>query len=82
MALFPEDKRAAYSGLIVGAIALFIVVFSIVKITNGAYADHGAEGGAAEAPSAAPAATPASPPATPATTPATTPPPTPPPSTR
>ena len=49
-----SDLGAALTGLIVGAVALFIIVFTIVKLTNASFAD--------EAHAAAPAAT------TPATT--------------
>ena len=34
----PEDKKAGFTGLIVGAIVLFCVMFSIVMITNRHYA--------------------------------------------
>ncbi len=30
----PEDRRAAYTGLIVGAVALVVLCFTIVKLTN------------------------------------------------
>ncbi len=36
----PEDRRAAFTGLIVGAVALLILVFAIVKLTNAKYASH------------------------------------------
>ena len=42
-----SDKGAAFTGLIVTALALFIVAFGIVKFTNAKYAGH--EGGKAEA---------------------------------
>jgi hypothetical protein len=45
----PGDKSAAFTGLILGAITIFVIVFSIVRITNAKYAAH--EGG--EAPAAA-----------------------------
>ena len=46
----PSDRKAAYTGLIVGAIAIFIILFSVVKLTNARFA--GEEGGkpASEAP--------------------------------
>ena len=44
-----SDLGAALTGLIVGAVALFIIVFTIVKLTNSSYA-----GEHAEAPAAAP----------------------------
>lgn len=34
----PEDRKAAFTGLIVGAIALAVLVVGIVKVTNGKYA--------------------------------------------
>jgi hypothetical protein len=46
----PGDKSAAFTGLILGAITIFVIVFSIVRITNARYAGHG-EGG--ETPAAA-----------------------------
>jgi len=36
----PEDRRAAFTGLIVGAIALIVVVVAIVKLTNAKFASH------------------------------------------
>ncbi len=33
----PSDKAAAYRGLILGVIAIFILLFSIVKLTNAKY---------------------------------------------
>jgi hypothetical protein len=36
----PEDRRAAYMGLIIGAVALFVIVVSIVKVTNARFASH------------------------------------------
>lgn len=36
-----SDLGAALTGLIVGAVALFIIVFTIVKLTNASFAgDH------------------------------------------
>ena len=46
-----SDLGAALTGLIVGAVALFIIVFTIVKLTNASFA------GEHEATAAAPAAT-------------------------
>ena len=31
------DKSAGFSGLILGAIAIFVIVFAIVRITNAMY---------------------------------------------
>ncbi|MFN8666750.1 MAG: hypothetical protein U0164_06055 [Gemmatimonadaceae bacterium] len=42
-----SDKGAAFAGLIVTAVALFVIAFGIVKMTNAKYAGH--EGGKAEA---------------------------------
>lgn len=36
----PTDKSAAFRGLLVTAILLFIEMFSIVKLTNAKYAGH------------------------------------------
>jgi hypothetical protein len=33
----PGDKSAGFTGLILGAIAIFVIVFSIVRITNAKY---------------------------------------------
>ncbi len=45
--LQPEDKKAALTGLVVTAISLFIMAFTIVILTNKKFA--GAEHGAAPA---------------------------------
>lgn len=43
----PGDKSAGFSGLILGGIVLFVVLFSIVKMTNAKYAgEHGAKAAA------------------------------------
>jgi hypothetical protein len=36
----PEDRRAAFTGLIVGAVALLIICFTIVKLTNAKFGGH------------------------------------------
>lgn len=36
----PEDRSAAFTGLIVGAIALSVIVLGIVKMTNASFASH------------------------------------------
>lgn len=36
----PEDRSAAFTGLIVGAVALFVLCFAIVKLTNAQFASH------------------------------------------
>ncbi len=45
------DKSAGFSGLILGGIAIFVIVFAIVRLTNAKYA--GEEVRAHEAPAAA-----------------------------
>jgi hypothetical protein len=47
MSLYPEDKRAAFTGLIVTAVLLFAMAFTIVKLTNAKFARHKAEAKAA-----------------------------------
>ena len=44
------DKSAGFTGLILGAITIFVIMFAIVRITNAKYPGH-EEGG--EAPAAA-----------------------------
>jgi hypothetical protein len=45
------DKSAGFTGLILGAIAIFVLMFGIVRLTNAKYNNEKAEGGhAAEAP--------------------------------
>ena len=34
----PSDRKAAYTGLLVGAIAVFIILFTVVKVTNASFA--------------------------------------------
>ena len=34
----PGDKSAGFTGLILGAIALFVILFAIVRLTNARYA--------------------------------------------
>ena len=41
MALYSEDKPAAYVGLIAGAIALLIIIYGMVQITNAKFEGHG-----------------------------------------
>jgi hypothetical protein len=33
----PGDKSAGFTGLILGSIAIFVIVFSIVRLTNAKY---------------------------------------------
>jgi hypothetical protein len=46
----PGDKSAAFTGLILGAIALFVVLFAIVRMTNAKYSGEKHEGAAVESP--------------------------------
>jgi hypothetical protein len=39
----PGDKSAAFSGLILGSIALFVLIFGIVRLTNSLYSGEHAE---------------------------------------
>lgn len=44
MALFKEDKSAAFTGLIITAALLFLMGLTIVELTNRKYAgEHGAK---------------------------------------
>jgi len=36
-----SDARAAFMGLIIGALVLLGMVYTIVKLTNAKYANHG-----------------------------------------
>lgn len=36
----PEDRNAAFTGLIVGAVLLAVMVFGIVRMTNSIYSSH------------------------------------------
>lgn len=36
----PGDKSAGFTGLILGAIALFVLIFAIVRLTNASYANE------------------------------------------
>ena len=46
----PGDKSAGFSGLILGAIVLFVVLFGIVRMTNAKYSGEHAEKAGVEAP--------------------------------
>jgi hypothetical protein len=37
------DKSAGFTGLILGSIAIFVIVFAIVRITNAKYSGEHAE---------------------------------------
>jgi hypothetical protein len=53
----PGDKSAAFTGLILGAIAIFVICFAVVRLTNAKFAGHSPAGAAAPAAGqAAPAA--------------------------
>ena len=39
-AYHPADRNAAFTGLIVGLVALAILVFGIVKLTNAKFGAH------------------------------------------
>ena len=45
----PSDRKAAFIGLIVGAVAVFIILFSVVKLTNASVAGEEGEKAAPEA---------------------------------
>jgi hypothetical protein len=44
------DKAAGFTGLILGTIAIFVILFAIVRLTNAHYAGEAKEPAAAEAP--------------------------------
>lgn len=44
------DKSAAFTGLILGAIAIFVIVFAIVRMTNAHFEGKEGHGTAAAAP--------------------------------
>ena len=44
------DKSAGFTGLILGAIAIFVIVFGIVRLTNASYGKEEAGKTAVEAP--------------------------------
>ena len=48
MSLYAWDKRAAFVGMIVTAVLLFIMSFVIVKLTNAKFEGHKAEAKAGE----------------------------------
>lgn len=45
----PSDRKAAYTGLIIGAIVVFIILFGVVKVTNAHFAGEAGEKAASEA---------------------------------
>jgi hypothetical protein len=46
----PSDRKAAYTGLIVGAVAVFLILFAVVKLTNAQFASGHGEKATSEAP--------------------------------
>jgi hypothetical protein len=46
----PADRSGAYTGFIVGAIVIGLLLFSIVKLTNSRLSGEGGEKAATEAP--------------------------------
>ena len=44
----PSDRKAAFTGLIIGAVAVFIILFAVVKVTNASFAGEEGEKAAAE----------------------------------
>lgn len=48
----PNDRKAAYTGLIVGAVLVFAILFGVVKATNAQFAAEHGEHGAAATPEA------------------------------
>jgi hypothetical protein len=40
MSLLPEDKRAAFMGLVIGAITLLVILSTMVFLTNRKYASE------------------------------------------
>ncbi|MEP6989694.1 MAG: hypothetical protein ABJA80_02105 [bacterium] len=44
------DKSAGFTGLILGGIAIFVILFGIVRLTNAHYAGEAKEPAAAAAP--------------------------------
>jgi hypothetical protein len=45
----PSDRSAAFTGLILGAVAVFIILLAVVKVTNASFAGEEGEKAAAEA---------------------------------
>jgi hypothetical protein len=45
----PSDRKAAFTGLILGAILVFVILFSVVKLTNASFAGEHGEKAAPEA---------------------------------
>ncbi len=38
----PSDRKAAFTGLIAGAVLVFLILFAVVKLTNASFAgEHG-----------------------------------------
>lgn len=45
----PSDRKAAFVGLIIGVVAVFVILLGVVLVTNARFAGHEGEKGAAEA---------------------------------
>ncbi len=45
----PSDRKAAFTGLIIGAVVVFVILFAVVKATNASFAGEHAEKAAPEA---------------------------------
>ncbi len=45
----PSDRKAAFTGLIVGAVLVFVILFMVVKLTNASFAAEHAEKAVPEA---------------------------------
>ena len=59
MSLYPQDKPAAFMGLVGGVVFITAVVFGLVQWTNARFASHHAEAAPAAPAAGAPATTPA-----------------------
>ena len=46
----PSDRKAAFTGLILGAIAVFVILFAVVKFTNAQFKSHEGAKETSEAP--------------------------------
>lgn len=44
-----HDRSAAFTGLAIGAVVVFAILFAVVKVTNNSFAHEGGEAAAAEA---------------------------------
>jgi hypothetical protein len=46
----PSDRKAAYTGLIIGVVAVFVILLGVVMLTNASFAGEEGEKAAVEAP--------------------------------